>query len=319
MHEGDLSASAYSPHGAESENSPLLPRRLADQPMVERCANPDTGSVHVHRHSGNLERTQLQQRTERCANPDTNSGGLQNASRSIQRTVRQPQRHAHPHGERSPHGSPRLAVGYQKKGTCTAAVHLQRSCRYIRKEDVVEVRIRGQKVCKVCSEGMQHTGKVRNTPTQRGHNNRQYLPARNYSNTTQSVDHITSQLQNMDLNMNGTVTLNASVTTTSPAQTARTLHALSATGADVSVTLTTRPTEDAKEKQTHTCIMCPIMMPVKGNYAEMLGTIVHVGGSDNPISVVAAFDTLAEVSVVSADIVDASMARTPGVEDTPVW
>ena len=65
--------------------------------------------------------------------------------------------------------------------------------------------------------------------------------------------------------------------------------------------------------------MCPIMMPVKGNYAEMLGTIVHVGDSDNPISVVAAFDTLAEVSVVSADIVDASMTRTPGVEDTPVW
>ena len=41
-----------------------------------------------------------------------------------------------------------------------------------------------------------------------------------------------------------------------------------------------------------------------------------MGDSDNAISVVAAFDTLAEVLVVSADIVDASMTRTPGVEDT---
>ena len=85
------------------------------------------------------------------------------------------------------------------------------------------------------------------------------------------------------------------------------------------MTLTTRPTEEAAAKQTHTCIMCPIMMPVRGNYAEMLGTIVHIGNSSNPISVVAAFDTLAEVSVVSADMVDASAKRTPGVEDTPVW
>ena len=60
-------------------------------------------------------------------------------------------------------------------------------------------------------------------------------------------------------------------------------------------------------------------MPVRGNYAEMLGTIVHVGDSDNPISVVAAFDTLAEVSVVSADLVTKNTKRTPGVEDTPVW
>ena len=65
--------------------------------------------------------------------------------------------------------------------------------------------------------------------------------------------------------------------------------------------------------------MCPIMMPVKDNYAEMLGTFVHVGDSDNPISAVAAFDTLAEVSVASADIIDASMQRTSSVEDTPVW
>ena len=204
MHEGelergqdDLNASAYSPHGAESENSPLLPRNLADQPMVERCANPDTGSVHVHRHSQNLQRTQLQQRTERCANPDTNSGGLQSTSRSLQRTVRRLQRHAQPQGARSPHGRPRLAVGYPKKGTIAAAVHvhLQRSYRYIRKEDAVEVQIRGQKVCKVCSEGVPHTGNARNTPTQREHNNRQYQPARNYSNTTQSVDYITNQLQ----------------------------------------------------------------------------------------------------------------------------
>ena len=148
---------------------------------------------------------------------------------------------------------------------------------------------------------------------------KKYPLARIFSNTTQSGDQITNQLQNMDLNMNGTGTLNASVTTTSPAQTARTLHALSATGADVSITLTTKPTKDATEKETHTCIMCPIMMPVKGNYAEMLGTIAHVGDSDNPISVVATFDTLVEVSVVSADIVDASMTRTPGVEVTPVW
>ena len=65
--------------------------------------------------------------------------------------------------------------------------------------------------------------------------------------------------------------------------------------------------------------MYPIMMPVRDNYAEMMGTIVHIGDSDNPISVVAAFDTLAEVSVADADIIDASMQRTPGVEDTPVW
>ena len=168
-----------------------------------------------------------------------------------------------------------MIIVQKEKGTTTAVVHLQRNCRYIRKESVVEVRIHGQKVCKVCSEGIPHTGSARRTPAQQGHNNRQYPTARNRTNTTQSVDHITNQLQNMDLNMNGTVTLNASVTTTSPAQTARTLHALSATGADVSVTLTTRPTEDATMKQTHTCIMCPIMMPVKGNYAEMLGTIVH--------------------------------------------
>ena len=49
--------------------------------------------------------------------------------------------------------------------------------------------------------------------------------------------------------------------------------------------------------------MCPIMMPVRGNYAEMLGTIVHIGDADNPTSVVAAFDTLAEVSAVNADLV----------------
>ena len=80
MHEGeleqeqdDLNASPYSPHGAESENSPLLPRNLGDRPMVERCANPDTGSVHVHRHSRSHQRTQLQQRVEQCANPDTGS------------------------------------------------------------------------------------------------------------------------------------------------------------------------------------------------------------------------------------------------------
>ena len=201
MHEGELergqddpNACAYSPHGAESENSPLFPRNLADQPMVERCANPDTGSVHVHRHSQNLQRTQLQQRTERCANPDTNSGGLQSASRSLRRTVRRPQRHDQPQGARSPHGRPRLAIGYQK-GTVTPAVHLRRSCRYIRKEDAIEVQIRGQKVCRVCSEGIPHTGNARNTPKQRGHNNRQYQPARNYSNTTQSVDHIANQLQ----------------------------------------------------------------------------------------------------------------------------
>ena len=260
MHEGeleqeqdDLNASPYSPHGEESENSPLLPRNLEDRPMVERCANPDTGSVHVHRHSRSLQRTQLhvQQRAERCANPDTGSESVQRTSRSLQRTVRQPQRHVQHQGARSPDRSPRLAVGYQKKGTFTAVVHLQRSCRYIRKENVVEVQIRGQKVSKVCSEGIPHTGNARKTPTQHGHNNRQYPPARNYSNTTQSVDHITNQLQNMDLNMNGTVTLNVSVTTTSPAQIAHTLHALSATGANVSVTMITNPTEDATDTHMH--------------------------------------------------------------------
>ena len=145
--------------------------------MVERCANPDTGSVqcHVHRHSQSLQRTQLQQRTERCANPDTGSESVQRTSRSLQRTVRQSQRLL------SPDRRPRLAIGYQKKGTATAVVHLQRSCRYIRKESVVEVKIRGQKVCKVCSEGIPHTGNARKTPTQHGHSNRQYPPARNYS------------------------------------------------------------------------------------------------------------------------------------------
>ena len=143
MHEGeleqeqdDLNASPYSPHGEESENSPLLPRNLEDRPMVERCANPDTGSVHVHRHSRSLQRTQLhvQQRAERCANPDTGSESVQRTSRSLQRTVRQPQRHVQHQGARSPDRSPRLAMAYQKKGTSTAAVHLQRSCRYIRKK-----------------------------------------------------------------------------------------------------------------------------------------------------------------------------------------
>ena len=48
LYEGDLSQpqeEAFSPHGAESENSPLLPMRLSGR--VERCANPDTGSVHT--------------------------------------------------------------------------------------------------------------------------------------------------------------------------------------------------------------------------------------------------------------------------------
>ena len=48
MYEGDLAQpqdEAFSPHGAESENSTLLPMRLSGR--VERCANPDTGSVHV--------------------------------------------------------------------------------------------------------------------------------------------------------------------------------------------------------------------------------------------------------------------------------
>ena len=294
MDEGDLVQTqdeAFSPHGAESENSPLLPMRLSGR--VERCANPDTGSVHVHRYENR-----------------------------IQRTVRQPQRHQQqtPHGWISPNmrpplvTSPRLAIGYRKRDTKSAVVHLQRDCRYIRKEQVVEVRLKDQKICLVCSKGVAHSGK-KNTPAAR----RTTFGNRSATNTTQSVEDITSQLQGMNLNLNGAVTLNASVTTTSPAQTANTLHALSSTGADVTVTLTTKPTAAATQKQTHTCIMCPIMMPVRGNYAEMLGTIVHIGDSDNPVSVVAAFDTLAEVSVVSADLVTKNTKRTPGVEDTPVW
>ena len=58
LYEGDLSQpqeEAFSPHGAESENSPLLPMRLSGR--VERCANPDTGSVHVHRYENSLQRT----------------------------------------------------------------------------------------------------------------------------------------------------------------------------------------------------------------------------------------------------------------------
>ena len=94
---------------------------------------------------------------------------------------------------------------------------------------------------------------------------------------------------------------------------------MSATGADVPMTLATRPSEDVTAKQTHACSMCPIIMPVRGNYAEMLGTIIHIGDSDNPISVVVAFDALAEVSVVSVDIMGASAESTPSVEDTSVW
>ena len=198
--------------------------------------------------------------------------------------------------------SPRVALGYRKKNTKSAVVHLLRDCRYIRKEKVVEVRLKGQKICLVCSKGIDHTDE-RSTPAAQRMTYDSRPSARPATNTTQSVEDITSQLQGMNLNMNGIVTLNASVTTTSPVQTANTLHALSSTGADVTVTLTTKPTATATQKQTHKCIMCPIMMPVRGNYAEMLGTIVHVGDSDNPISVVAAFDTLAEVSVVSANLV----------------
>ena len=326
MSEGELEQEQGDcPYGAESENSPLLPVRLEDEPMLERCANPDTGSVHVLRHSRSLQRTVRQpQRQPSRHNPCEQQGGsaLSPSMRAAADRNAQYNSSARPNRV----ASPRQAIGYQKRGAKTAVVHLMRDCRYIKRQDVVEVRLRDQKVCLVCSDGVPHTGNVRATPSQRtqtGRNNRpcqDLRPPRNYAtNTTQSVDHIADQLQNLDLNMNGIVTLNASVTTTSPAQTARTLHALSATGADVSVTLTTKPTKDATAKQTHTCIMCPIMMPMRGNYAEMLGTIVHVGNSDNPISVVAAFDTLAEVSVVSADMVDASAKRTPGVEDTPVW
>ena len=58
MDESDLAQTqdeAFSPHGAESENSPLLPMRLSGR--VERCANPDTGSVHVHRYENSIQRT----------------------------------------------------------------------------------------------------------------------------------------------------------------------------------------------------------------------------------------------------------------------
>ena len=88
----------------------------------------------------------------------------------------------------------------------------------------MEVRLKGQKICLVCSEGVPHTGTVRATPPQRAHTGRSnrphqdtHPPRRYAANTTQSVDHIADQLQNLDLNMNGIVTLNASVTTTSPA------------------------------------------------------------------------------------------------------
>ena len=171
MHESELEqardsieiSSARSPHGAESENSPLLPRNLGNQPVVERCKNPDIGSVHVHRHSQNTQRTKLQQRVDRS---DFGSGNAGRSPRSIQKTVRQPQRYHQHQSTGSHNGSPRLAVGYQEIGTTTAVVHLQRNCRYIRKESVVEVRIRGQKICKVCSEGIPHTGNARKTPTQ---------------------------------------------------------------------------------------------------------------------------------------------------------
>ena len=135
MHEGELEqaragleiSSSHSPHGAEFENSPLLPRNLGNQPMAERCANSDTGSVHVHRHLQSTQRTQLQQRVDRCENPDFGSGNAGKSPRSLQRKIRQPQRYHQHHRAESCNNSPRLAIGYQKKGTTTAVAHLQRN------------------------------------------------------------------------------------------------------------------------------------------------------------------------------------------------
>ena len=243
MDEGDLAQpqdEVCSPHGAEPENSPLLPMRLSGR--VERCANPDTGSVHVHRYEN-----------------------------SIQRTVRQPQRYRQqtPQGWVSPNmrpsqvASPRLAIGYRKRDIKSAVVHLLRDCRYTREGHVVKIRLKGQRICLVCSKGISHTGE-KQTPTARRATHNSRPSTRPATNTTQSVEDITNQLQglNLNLNLNGAVTLKASVATTSPAQTTNTLHALSSIGADVTVTLTTKSTAAAtqKQKQKHTCSMCPTMM-----------------------------------------------------------
>ena len=39
--------------------------------------------------------------------------------------------------------SPRLAMGYRKRDTKSAVVHLLRDCRYIKQEQVVEVLLKG--------------------------------------------------------------------------------------------------------------------------------------------------------------------------------
>ena len=101
-------------------------------------------------------------------------------------------------------------LGYRKRDTKSVVVHLLRNCRCIKKEQVVEVRLKGQQICLVCSKGISHTSEKQTSRALRA-TYRSRPSAKPATNTTQSVEDIASQLQGMNLNLNGAVTLNASV------------------------------------------------------------------------------------------------------------